>query len=255
MDFDEHVAFVIAAMEDRGPTSSAWRARGPSRLSSPPAAAGLGPVGQVVDRAEASGMRCSPRWRTSATSRRRAARRSGRRPSGSAAARLRLARLRLARLPVRPLHRPGHHVLEAAERRARRAPGDARGARQPSSRSTALLAPGTSSMLRSRLRRLGYMRPSELRIIVLEGDETGQELLEQALRVLDPAVTRVDGRARALRPLARQPAQHRQRGGHRGRRGDARGAASASRRPPSPPRAPTTWAAPTGSCARRSTAR
>src|SRR5207248_1051943 len=32
-----------------------------------------------------------------------------------------------------------------------------------------------------------------LRIIVLEGDETGQELLEQALRVLDPEVTRVAG--------------------------------------------------------------
>ncbi len=31
-----------------------------------------------------------------------------------------------------------------------------------------------------------------LRIIVLEGDETGQELLEQAVRVLDPAVTGVD---------------------------------------------------------------
>ena len=31
-----------------------------------------------------------------------------------------------------------------------------------------------------------------LRIIVLEGDETGQELLEQALRVLDPAVLKVD---------------------------------------------------------------
>jgi isocitrate dehydrogenase (NAD+) len=31
-----------------------------------------------------------------------------------------------------------------------------------------------------------------LRIIVLEGDETGQELLEQAVRVLDPAVTKVD---------------------------------------------------------------
>ena len=31
----------------------------------------------------------------------------------------------------------------------------------------------------------------ELRIIVLEGDATGQELLEQALRVLDPAVTRI----------------------------------------------------------------
>src|SRR3954466_4658533 len=31
----------------------------------------------------------------------------------------------------------------------------------------------------------------EVRIIVLEGDETGQELLEQAVRVLDPSVTRV----------------------------------------------------------------
>ena len=30
-----------------------------------------------------------------------------------------------------------------------------------------------------------------LRIIVLEGDETGQELLEQALRVLDPGVIKV----------------------------------------------------------------
>ncbi len=29
-------------------------------------------------------------------------------------------------------------------------------------------------------------------IVVLEGDQTGQELLEEALRVLDPAVTRVD---------------------------------------------------------------
>src|SRR3712207_3319635 len=29
------------------------------------------------------------------------------------------------------------------------------------------------------------------RIVVLEGDETGQELLEQALRLLDPAVTGV----------------------------------------------------------------
>jgi 3-isopropylmalate dehydrogenase len=31
-----------------------------------------------------------------------------------------------------------------------------------------------------------------LRIVVLEGDETGQELLEQALRVLDPRVTGID---------------------------------------------------------------
>ena len=33
---------------------------------------------------------------------------------------------------------------------------------------------------------------ADLRIVVLEGDETGQELLEQALRVLDPSVTEVD---------------------------------------------------------------
>jgi len=31
-----------------------------------------------------------------------------------------------------------------------------------------------------------------LRVVVMEGDETGQELLEQALRVLDPSVTGVD---------------------------------------------------------------
>jgi hypothetical protein len=29
-----------------------------------------------------------------------------------------------------------------------------------------------------------------MRIIVLEGDETGQELLEQSLRVLDPGLQR-----------------------------------------------------------------
>jgi isocitrate/isopropylmalate dehydrogenase len=34
---------------------------------------------------------------------------------------------------------------------------------------------------------------AELRIVALEGDETGQELLEQALRVLDPEVTGVSG--------------------------------------------------------------
>ena len=36
------------------------------------------------------------------------------------------------------------------------------------------------------------MADEGLRIIVLEGDETGQELLEQALRLLDPEVTRVE---------------------------------------------------------------
>ncbi len=36
------------------------------------------------------------------------------------------------------------------------------------------------------------MADDALRIIVLEGDETGQELLEQSLRVLDPLVTQVE---------------------------------------------------------------
>jgi isocitrate dehydrogenase (NAD+) len=36
------------------------------------------------------------------------------------------------------------------------------------------------------------MSDNALRIIVLEGDETGQELLEQSLRVLDPGVTKVE---------------------------------------------------------------
>ncbi len=33
---------------------------------------------------------------------------------------------------------------------------------------------------------------ADLKIIVLEGDDTGQELLEEALRVLDPSVTQVE---------------------------------------------------------------
>ena len=34
--------------------------------------------------------------------------------------------------------------------------------------------------------------PDTIRIVVLEGDETGQELLEQALRVLDPALLELE---------------------------------------------------------------
>ena len=66
---------------------------------------------------------------------------------------------------------------------ARRAPGISC-ARQPSSRSIAL----------PHQEQLSVDCPAmaeELRIIVLEGDETGQELLEQALRVLDPGVIKV----------------------------------------------------------------
>ena len=48
------------------------------------------------------------------------------------------------------------------------------------------------------------MADAPVKIVVLEGDETGQELLDQALRVLDPGAARSAGRARAVRPLARR---------------------------------------------------
>src|SRR3954466_11973862 len=44
---------------------------------------------------------------------------------------------------------------------------------------------------KTRLARLAPMA-DDLKIIVLEGDETGQELLDQAIRVLDPSVTGVE---------------------------------------------------------------
>src|SRR5215208_3848974 len=65
---------------------------------------------------------------------------------------------------------------------ARRAPGTS-SRRQPSSGSTGSPHHEQRSVDSARM---------ALQIIVLEGDETGQELLEQALRVLDPAVTRVE---------------------------------------------------------------
>ena len=43
---------------------------------------------------------------------------------------------------------------------------------------------------------------SGLTIVVLEGDQTGQELLEQSLRVLEPEVIGLEADAPALRPLA-----------------------------------------------------
>ena len=42
-----------------------------------------------------------------------------------------------------------------------------------------------------------------LRIIVLEGDETGQELLEQAIRVLDPGVLDLDAQHLAVQDAHR----------------------------------------------------
>ena len=57
-------------------------------------------------------------------------------------------------------------------------------------------------------------------IVVLEGDETGQELLEEALRVLAPDVIGIEFAVPAVRPLARAPARDEERDRLRGRRGD-----------------------------------
>ena len=89
------------------------------------------------------------------------------------------------------------------------------------------------------------------RIIVLEGDQTGQELLEQALRLLDADVCGLDARARALRPVAREPPPHAATRSCWPRRARWARPATASRRRRSRPRARTTSAAPTRSCARR----
>src|ERR687895_663770 len=67
---------------------------------------------------------------------------------------------------------------------ALRAPGTS-WTRQPSSRSIAFPHQEQLSV------DCAAMAEEQLRIIVLEGDETGQELLEQSLRVLDPAVLKV----------------------------------------------------------------
>ena len=61
------------------------------------------------------------------------------------------------------------------------------------------------------------------RLVVCEGDETGQELLDEALRVLDPSVIGCPARPGPVRPLPREPAPHAERRGVRGGRGHGRG--------------------------------
>ena len=91
---------------------------------------------------------------------------------------LRLARrrsgrlgVRLARLPVRVVDRPRDDVLEAAEDGAPLA-GGLVGAE-------AVVGLHVDSHTRYKPQAM-----AELTIVVLEGDQTGQELLEQSLRVL-----------------------------------------------------------------------
>ena len=57
-------------------------------------------------------------------------------------------------------------------------------------------------------------------IVVLEGDETGQELLEEGLRTLAPDVIGIELSVPALRPLAGEAARDEERGRQRGRARD-----------------------------------
>ena len=50
-----------------------------------------------------------------------------------------------------------------------------------------------------------------LQLVVCDGDETGQELLDEALRVLDPSVLGFECDADPFRPLPREPAADRER--------------------------------------------
>src|SRR3954469_15619252 len=91
--------------------------------------------------------------------------------------------MQFAGAPVCAVDSPRHHVLEAAEA------GDATAcfiSRAPAV-SGVDVGPAPAAALH-----LESPYVADLRIVVLEGDETGQELLDQALRVLDPDVTGID---------------------------------------------------------------
>ena len=91
-------------------------------------------------------------------------------------------------------------------------------------------------------------------IVALEGDQTGQELLEQALRVLDPQLLGVE--LEVVRFDLSLESRRATKNGVVSEAAEAmRGPGSGSRRRRSRRRAPTTSAARTGSSARRSTAR
>src|SRR6266540_6149804 len=141
-----------------------------------------------------SGIRCSPRWRTSTT-----------RTSPSSVPQCAQLSSESA-MPRGSSISPGSQcgpwtfhgkTCSSLQNAARLAPGISC-ARHPSSRSIALphqehVSVDCAGMAENGRYGAGTPAPSRtaLRIIVLEGDETGQELLEQALRVLDPAVLKV----------------------------------------------------------------
>ena len=91
-------------------------------------------------------------------------------------------------------------------------------------------------------------------IVVLEGDETGQELLEEALRVLAPDVIGLELELPRFDLSLESRRATDERGRARGGGGRARGRARPEGRDGHAREAPTTSARRTGSCARRSAA-
>src|SRR3954467_5707575 len=130
---------------------------------------------------KASGIRCSPRWRT---------RRTRTSPSCSP---------QCAQVSAESPTPEGSSISPASQK----GPWTRHGKMCSSRQNAACRAPGTScarhpsagSIALPHQEQLSVdcaAMPDQLRIIVLEGDETGQELLDQALRVLDPEVLKVD---------------------------------------------------------------
>ena len=116
-------------------------------------------------------------------------------------------RLRPARWPRRHDAEVGQEEAQAAQlrrrRQPRRAPSRRRGARgrlrrasSDRDRRAGRAARGADARRAGAARRRdavpGPSMAGQITIVVLEGDETGQELLEQSLRVLDPSVLGLD---------------------------------------------------------------
>ena len=192
---------------------------------------------------------------------RRAGRRSARsgpgRSSGSPGSRI------APGLPVRALDRPGHDVLEPAERGAalarRLGRAEAIVGRRRDAAPAAHRAAHRSPQRSGRPRRLAVSwrrdgRPSEDR------DPRGRRDRAGAARAGRPGARprrrRPRARARALRPLAREPPRDRQRASsHEAAARDARGRLRRQGGDDHARGRATTSAPPTASCARRSTAR
>ena len=116
-----------------------------------------------------------------------------------------------------------------------------------------IVVPASDSERRRLITRIAAM--DSRTIVVLEGDQTGQELLEESLRRAAPGRDRDRARAAAVRPLARESARNAERGRPRGGTRDPHPRARPQGGDGDPRGHRAMSARRTGSCARRSAAR